>query len=105
MAPFNHKHGKRYRSSGLHLVPPLEAVQRPATWRRLLRALELEPEDLFAIPLCLIVGLGSFMYSLASCGLFSTMAGVQVAHGGANDLGTVVAWLSLPAAAVRQWFS
>jgi hypothetical protein len=105
MAPFNHKHGKRYRSTGLHLVPALEAVQRPATWRRFLRALELEPEDLFAIPLCLIVGFGSFIYSLASCGLFSTLAGVQMANGGTNDLSTVVAWLSLPAAAVRQWFS
>ena len=104
MAPFNHQVGKSY--SRPFLVPALEAVQKPAAWRRLLRALELEPEDLLAIPLCLLIGFGFAVYSLGTDGLMMAMH--RVAFGGNGEPETVakvVALFSGPACAVRQLFS
>ena len=100
MAPCNHRSGKRY--SGLHLEP----VQRPAGWRRWLRALELEPEDLLAIPLCLLLGLGFALYSLGTNGVLMAMHGVSFgAQGETETVAKVVTLLSGPVCAVRQLFS
>ena len=98
MAPFNHQHGKSYR--GMALV----SVQQPAAWRRFLRSLDLEPEDLLAIPICLLTGFGFMLYSLASSGMFQALTGGPIPAGN-GAASTVAAWISVPAAAVRQWFS
>jgi hypothetical protein len=98
MAPFNHQHGKSYRGMAL------EGLQRPGAWKRFLRSLDLEPEDLLAIPICLLTGFGLMLYSLGSSGMFQALAGGPV-PGGQSAASNAVAWLSVPAAAVRQWFS
>ena len=98
MAPFNHQHGKSYRGMAL------EGLQRPGVWKRFLRSLDLEPEDLLAIPICLLTGFGFMLYSLGSSGMFQALAGGPVPAGD-GAASTVVAWISVPAAAVRQWFS
>lgn len=98
MAPFNHQHGKSYR--GMQLEP----LQRPAAWRRFLRSFDLEPEDLLAIPICLLTGFGFMLYSLGSSGMFQALVGGPTPAGN-GAASTVVAWISVPAAAVRQWFS
>lgn len=99
MAPFNHTNGKRYQ--GLHLAE----VQRPSMWRRFLRSLELEPEDLLAIPLCLLTGLSFTVYSLGSSGLFQVVQGTAIPRANGGALDAVASWLSLPVAAVRQLLS
>jgi len=100
MAPLNHQHGKRY--SGLRIEP----VQQPGAWRRILRALELEPEDLLAIPLCLLLGLGFALYSLGTHGVMMAMHGVTFgAQGETETVAKVVTLLSGPVCAVRQLFS
>jgi len=104
MAPFNHQMGKSYARP--FLVPALEAVQKPAAWRRLLRALELEPEDLLAIPLCLLIGLGFVLYSLGTDGLLMAVHGAAFpGQGDTEAVAKVVTLLSGPACAVRQLFS
>lgn len=99
MAPFNHQHGKNH--GRLQLVQ----VQRPAPWRRILRALELEPEDLLAIPVSLVLGLTFAVYSLGSNGMVLSLMGHPVNQNGHGTLSAVVSLLSVPAAAVRQWLS
>ena len=104
MAPFNHQVGKSYARP--FPVPALEAVQKPAAWRRLLRALELEPEDLLAIPLCLLIGLGFALYSLGTDGIVLALHGAS--FGGHTESETVVKMVTLlsgPACAVRQLLS
>jgi hypothetical protein len=100
MAPLNHN--LVCRNAGLYLVSALEPVQRPAVWKRWLRALELEPEDLLAIPLCLVLGFAFALYSLGPTGL--TFAAARQSTGG-DGLHKVMCALSVPAAAVRQLFS
>lgn len=99
MAPFNHTAGKRY--GGLHLEP----VHQPVLWRRILRSLELEPADLLAIPLCLLMGLGFAVYSMGVSGLLNAVQGTPLANADAGAVSGVVALLSVPAAAMRQLFS
>jgi hypothetical protein len=100
MAPANHISGKRY--SGTQIA----AVQRPAGWRRILRALDLEPEDLLAIPLCLFLGLVFTLYSLGPDGLLiAAQSSSAATHKDASAVCAVESIMSVPLAAVRQWFS
>jgi hypothetical protein len=99
MAPFNHQTGKRY--GGSHLEP----VHQPVAWRRILRSLELEPADLLAIPLCLVMGFGFAVYSMGVSGLLDAVQGTPVASSDAGTASGIVALLSVPAAAMRQLFS
>jgi hypothetical protein len=102
MAPLNHNSVPR--RSGLFLVPALSSVQRPGLWKQCLRALELEPEDLLAIPLCLVLGFAFSLYSLGPSGLTSAVLRNPAAASD-NGFQKVVSVLSVPAAAVRQLFS
>jgi hypothetical protein len=100
MAPANHISGKRY--TGMQIA----AVHRPAAWRRILRALELEPEDLLAIPLCLLLGLVFTLFSLGADGLVLTAQSSSAAtQNDENAVCAVESIMSVPLAAVRQWFS
>jgi hypothetical protein len=93
MAPMNHNSFPR--RSGLFLVPALSPVQR---------AVELEPEDLLAIPMCLVLGFAFALYSLGPSGLATALLR-NPAVTSDGDLHKIVSALSVPAAAVRQLFS
>jgi hypothetical protein len=102
MAPLNHNSVPR--RSGLFLIPALSPLQRPGLWKRCLRALELEPEDLLAIPLCLVLGFAFALYSLGPTGLTTAVLRNPVTTSD-DGFHKVVSVLSVPAAAMRQLFS